>query len=49
MSGQSSQMSRSEAIRVQKTLERGPGKTSGGSPDPNRGSSNGTNVKVPTK
>lgn len=50
MSGQSAQMSRSEAISKQKSIERGPGKTSGGSADPNRGTGiKGTGVAVPTK
>jgi len=50
MAGQSTQLSRSESIAIQKSLERGPGKTSGGSKDPNCGSyPNGTGVAVPTK
>jgi len=50
MAGQSTQLSRSEAIAMQKKLERGPGATPKGGKDPNHGSyPNGTGVAVPTK
>lgn len=50
MSGQSSQLSRSESIAVQKKIERGPGATPKGSSDPNCGSyPNGHGIAVPTK
>lgn len=50
MAGQSTQLSRSESIRIQKSLERGPGATPKGSKDPNCGSyPKGTGVAVPTK
>lgn len=50
MAGQSTQLSRSESITMQKKIERGPGKTMGGSSMPNRGSyPKGTGVAVPTK
>jgi hypothetical protein len=49
MAGQSTQMTRSEAISVQRSIERGPAKPTG-SKNPNCGVyGNGTGVAVPTK
>lgn len=47
MAGQSTQLSRSESIAMQKSIERGPGKTPSGSSEPNKGPK-GMDVCVPT-
>jgi hypothetical protein len=50
MAGQSTKLSRSESIAIQKKIERGPGATPKGGGDPNRGSyPAGHGVAVPTK
>ncbi|HEY1645807.1 MAG TPA: hypothetical protein VGF75_05560 [Candidatus Saccharimonadales bacterium] len=46
MAGQSTKLSRSESISMQRAIEYGPNKTMGGT-SPNRGSGE-MNVKVPT-
>lgn len=48
MAGQSTMLTRKESIAMQRSIERGPNKTTGSTSSPNRGNE-GMNVKVPTK